>query len=293
MSNFHDLPYLALVDDVLTHGTDKTDRTGVGTRSVFGRMVEYDISDYSIPLLTTKKMHIPSIIHELLWYLHGTGNITELQQNGVRIWNEWADENGDLGPVYGVQWRNWNNQHIDQIANVIEQLKTDPYSRRMLVTAWNPGQLSEMALPPCHYSFQLYAIPLTTTEITNIKRLPQFIDNPEWMSVPSTKVSLLLNMRSNDIGLGHPFNIAQYSLLLRMICHVTNTAPGSLIYSGGDVHIYQNHIPQLKEQMTRIAYPSPTLSFARQIDSIDDFTYNDFIISDYKHHPTIKMKVAV
>lgn len=292
----HDIPYLNLVKDVLKNGVEKSDRTGVGTIAVFGRQMRFNLSDGTIPLLTTKRIHLPSIIHELLWYLKGDGNIKYLQDNGVRIWNEWADKNGDLGPVYGVMWRKWPyywwsdqvngyvKREIDQIAYVINQLKTNPTNRRLIVSSWNPAllpdpsmsfddnvKMGKQALPPCHYTFQFFAQPYQDTH----------------------KLSLLLNMRSNDVGLGNPFNIAQYSILLRMVCEVVDMVPGDFVYSGGDVHIYTNHVDALKDQLTRVPFPSPTLRFSRKIDSIDDFKFEDFVIEGYQHHPPIKMTVAV
>ncbi len=302
---YHDIPYINLVNDVLTNGVRKTDRTGVGTIAVFGRSMRFDLSDGTIPLLTTKRMHIPSIIHEMLWYLQGTGNIKYLQDNGVRIWNEWADENGDLGPVYGVQWRNWNGDGVDQIANLVHDLKTNPDSRRLMVSAWNPGKLKEMALPPCHFEFQVVTHELSLKDRVCVASKTFFVDDilesaPEEMvramdanDVPSRRLSLLLNMRSNDVGLGNPFNIAQYSILMHMLCHVVNMVPGDFIYSGGDVHIYTNHVAQLEEQVKRVPYPSPTLEFTRKVTDIDDFKFDDFKIVGYECHPGIKMQVAV
>lgn len=329
---YHDLQYFKLVGDVLRNGVEKTDRTGVGTIAVFGRSMRFDLSDGTIPLLTTKAMHIPSIIHEVLWYLSGSGNVKYLQENGVRIWNEWADENGDLGPVYGVQWRKRQGnvinapvtfrtdpdniarphveleyEYIDQIARLVDALKTNPTSRRLMVDAWNPADVDSMALPPCHYAFQCYAAELSMKERITIaskthyvpdmfdrrstdEEVQQALDNT---NVPKYRLSLLLNMRSNDVGLGNPFNIAQYSILLRMLCEVVNMAPGDFIYNGGDVHIYSNHVELLREQLVRVPMPSPTLTFNRKVTSIDDFKFEDFSINNYKSHPAIKMKVAV
>lgn len=306
---YHDNQYLDLVQDVLQNGVKKVDRTGVGTIAVFGRQMRFDLSDGTIPLLTTKKMHIPAIIHEILWYLSGDGNVQYLRDNGVRIWNEWADENGDLGPVYGVQWRNWNG--IDQIANLIELLKTQPDSRRLLVSAWNVGELDKMALPPCHYSFQCFTEELSQVErvrlfsqrwsVTDLfdhtkpvdQREDHVEDHLNKAGIPTRKLSMILNMRSNDVGLGNPFNIVQYSILLRMLCEVVNMVPGEFIWNGGDVHIYTNHIDALNEQLQRAPMLSPTLHFARKINDIDDFKYEDFVIEHYLCHPTISMKVAV
>lgn len=305
MTVYHDIPYLNLVKDVLKNGVRKTDRTGTGTIAVFGRFMRFDLSDGTIPLLTTKKMHLPSIIHEMLWYLQGTGNIKYLQDNGVRIWNEWADENGELGPVYGVQWRNWNGDGVDQIANLIHDLKNNPDSRRLMVSAWNPGKLKEMALPPCHFEFQVVTHELSLKERVYIASDAFFVDDlleasPEQIeevltaqNIPSRRLSLLLNMRSNDVGLGNPFNIAQYSILMRMLCEVVNMVPGDFIYSGGDVHIYTNHVTQLEEQLGRVPFPSPTLEFTRRVTDIDEFKFEDFKVVGYESHPGIKMQVAV
>jgi thymidylate synthase len=314
---YHDIPYLNLVKDVLEHGVEKVDRTGVGTIAVFGRQMRFDLSDGTIPLLTTKKMHVPAIIHEILWYLSGSGNVQYLRDNGVRIWNEWAGENGDLGPVYGVQWRKWpqykwNEQaityertFIDQIKQLVDQLKTNPDSRRLLVSAWNVSDLDEMALPPCHYSFQCFTEKLSLRdriyESSKTHYVPDLLalsaelisHTLDEVGVPSRKLSLILNMRSNDVGLGNPFNIVQYSILLRMLCEVVNMTPGEFIWNGGDVHIYTNHIDALKEQTTREPFASPTLSFTRKVSDIDDFKFEDFVIGRYEHHPTISMKVAV
>lgn len=491
MSSFHDKQYLSLISDVLTNGSERVDRTGVGTIAVFGRQMRFDLSDGTIPLLTTKKMHLPSIVHELLWYLQGSSNVTYLRNNGVRIWNEWSSPEGHLNKVYGFQWRKWevedwkanvcvvesappgcdapfeadpNNtshqktvygegcigdyvetphyrlaaydlwldmmkscyhkesaefQHmgwrgvfvdkswrcfanflrdihdlpyfskwvatpskyvldisykranyfgaqscvfipveyhemlkcptamsgatytavdkmkdcsvrvatpelfasqqnldvtrlrtvlqrgetyecnrwsvrrdasvtttlrqqlyVDQIAELIHTLKTNPTSRRMLVSAWNVGQLEQMALPPCHYSFQCF-----TSSASNK-------DQKMWPG-RSLKLSMILNMRSNDVGLGNPFNIAQYSMLLRVLCEIVGMVPGDFIWSGGDVHIYTNHIPQLKDQLTRTPYPSPKLKFSRPITSVSNLTFDDFVVGKYTFHPSIAMKVAV
>jgi thymidylate synthase len=269
-NSFHDLQYLDLIEYIIKCGVWKENRTGVRTKSVFGQQMIFDLSDGTIPLLTTKQMHTKSIIHELLWYLMGTGNIKYLQDNGVRIWNEWANEHGDLNRVYGVQWRHWmgpNNIETDQIAVLVDTLKNNPNDRRMMVSAWNVGELDQMALPPCHFHFQCY--------------------------VANNKLSMMLNQRSCDVGLGIPFNIVQYSLLLRMLAEVTDLEPGELIWNGGDVHIYENHIHLLAEQVHREVYPSPTFKFARKVTDIDDFKFEDFIIEGYEAHPSIKMNVAV
>lgn len=280
MTQYHDNEYLNVMDYILEKGTWKQNRTGTRTQSVFGVQMRFDLRDGTIPLLTTKQIHIKSVIHELLWYLMGDTNIKYLQDNGVRIWNEWADENGNLGPVYGVQWRKWNTHrshwtsssenepiYIDQIALLVDKLRNNPDDRRMIVSAWNVADIDDMALPPCHYAFQCY--------------------------VADGKISMILNQRSCDLFLGVPFNIVQYSILLRMLCEVTGLSPGEFIWNGGDVHIYENHIEQCNEQLSRTSYPSPTLRFARSIDNIDDFRFEDFIIEDYQSHPKITASVAV
>ena len=284
---YHDVQYLKLVNDVIYNGTLKRDRTGTGTISVFGRDMRFDLENNTIPLLTTKKMHQPSIFHEILWYLSGDTNVKYLQENGVRIWNEWADENGDLGPVYGHQWRKWGShkqyryvpaepeslfieeesEGIDQIAYVIDKIKNDPDCRRMIVSAWNVGDLANMALPPCHAFFQFY--------------------------VANNKLSCKLTQRSCDVGLGVPFNIAQYSILTLMVAQVTGMQPGEFVWSGGDVHIYTDHIEALKGQLEREPYPSPTLKLNPAIKDIDNFTFDDFEILNYEHHDAIKMRVSV
>lgn len=324
----HDFLYQRLVNDVLTFGHLKSNRTGVDTFSVFDYTMRFALCDGSIPLLTTKKMHTKSIIHEIIWYLKGADNINYLKDNGVTIWDEWADETGYLGPVYGVQWRGWQQyeyvpahgfghnwieekfvvNHIDQIANVIDLLKTDPNSRRMIVSAWNVGELDEMALPPCHMMFQFWTKLLREEErfyeatktflaadiqqqaMEQSKSLMEVLDD---LNVPKLELSMKLHQRSCDVGLGVPFNIAQYSILLRMFCEVTNMAPGEFIWSGNDVHIYVNHIDALREQTARAPFNSPKLRFGRKIESIDDFKYEDFLIEGYQSHPSIKMDVAV
>ena len=269
MSQWHDFQYFHIVRHALK-GVNKTDRTGTGTRSVFGHEERFALTDGSIPLLTTKKMHTKSVIHELLWYLRGDTNTKYLNENGVTIWDEWATESGELGPVYGEQWRAWvdnTGRCIDQIANVVEMLRTNPDSRRMVVSAWNVGQLEDMALPPCHYSFQFWTA--------------------------DGKLSMIMNQRSCDVGLGVPYNIVQYSILLRMIAQVTGFVPGELIWRGGDVHVYNNHIEALTEQVERDPYPSPILKLNPNVKEIDDFKYSDFDIVGYKSHPKITMEVSV
>lgn len=261
--------YLDLVRHVMETGTDKSDRTGTGTRSVFGYQMRFDLSD-GFPLLTTKKLHIRSIIYELLWFLRGDTNVRWLQERGVRIWDEWADENGDLGPVYGSQWRNWpapDGRHIDQITNLVAQIKARPDSRRHIVSAWNPAEVDNMALPPCHCLFQFY--------------------------VADGKLSCQLYQRSADIFLGVPFNIASYALLTHMIAEVTGLEVGDFIHTLGDAHIYSNHFEQVKLQLTRDTRALPKLKIKTKRSSIFDFEFEDFEIEGYDPHPHIKGEVAV
>jgi thymidylate synthase len=261
--------YLDLMNDILETGSSKTDRTGTGTLSVFGRQLRFDLSA-GFPLVTTKKLHTRSIFIELLWFLKGDTNIKYLHDHGVTIWDEWADENGDLGPVYGHQWRSWpapNGQTIDQITNVINQIKQKPDSRRHLVSAWNPAEVDKMALPPCHAMFQFY--------------------------VADGKLSCQLYQRSADYFLGVPFNIASYALLTHMFAQQCDLQPGEFIWTGGDVHLYTNHIEQAKLQLSRDPYPLPTLNIKRKPASIFDYQYEDFEILNYKAHPTIKAPIAV
>ncbi|WBL20530.1 thymidylate synthase [Citricoccus sp. NR2] len=268
-------PYEDLLAEVLTEGSVKTDRTGTGTRSVFGRQLRFDLSA-SFPLITTKRVHFKSIVYELLWFLRGDSNVRWLQERGVSIWDEWADENGDLGPVYGVQWRSWptpSGAHVDQIARVLEQLRTSPDSRRHLVTAWNPAEVDDMALPPCHALFQFYVAPGADGE-------------------PGT-LSCQLYQRSADMFLGVPFNIAQYSLLTLMFAHQLGLKPGEFVWTGGDVHIYSNHEDQVREQLSRDPYPYPKLRFTRTPEDLFSYEFEDFELVDYQHHPTIKAPVAV
>ena len=261
--------YLDLMRHVRDHGVDKSDRTGTGTRSVFGHQMRFDLNA-GFPLVTTKKCHLKSIIHELLWFLQGDTNIKYLQDNGVRIWDEWADENGDLGPVYGYQWRNWpapNGESIDQISKLIEMIKSNPDSRRLIVSAWNPALVDDMALPPCHALFQFY--------------------------VADGKLSCQLYQRSADIFLGVPFNIASYALLTMMVAQVCGLQLGDFIWSGGDCHLYSNHMQQVDEQLSREPLPLPTMRINPQVKSIFDFTFADFELCDYQAHPHIKAQVAV
>lgn len=277
MKQYHDL-----LQHVLDNGVEKIDRTGTGTISTFGYQMRFDLNE-GFPLVTTKKVHLKSIIHELLWFLQGDTNIKYLQDNGVRIWNEWADENGNLGKVYGYQWRSWEipqnfkwyefwkwgrkPRTLDQIKNVIEQIKKDPNSRRHLVVAFNPGQLDQMKLPPCHAFFQFY--------------------------VANGKLSCQLYQRSNDLFLGCPFNIASYALLTMMVAHVCDLEVGDFIHTIGDAHIYNDHIEQVKLQLTREPKPLPQMKIKRKVESIDDFVFEDFELVGYDPHPPIKGKVSV
>ena len=261
--------YLDLIKHVMEHGVDKEDRTGTGTRSVFGYQLRCNLAD-GFPLLTTKKVHLKSIIYELLWFLRGDTNVRWLQEHGVRIWNEWADENGDLGPVYGSQWRAWpdgNGGTIDQIAQVIDQIKNTPDSRRIMVSAWNVAEVPTMKLPPCHSLFQFY--------------------------VAQGKLSLQLYQRSADLFLGVPFNIASYALLLMMVAHVTGLEPGEFVHTFGDAHIYRNHFDQIKEQLSREPRPLPRMVLNPDVKSIDDYKYEDFTLEGYDPWPSIKGEVSV
>lgn len=343
--------YLALMQDILDNGVVKKDRTGVGTLSVFGRQLRFDLKE-GFPLVTTKKVHLKSIIHELLWFLNGDTNVKYLQENGVKIWNEWANEEGDLGPVYGHQWREWMDTKLvylsderskdvlrkrgyryvgtiakdnpeesiviyrkshDQISKVIQQLREDPDSRRIIVSAWNVGDLDDMALNPCHNYFQFY-----TTEMTLLERLDWYeanepekfanaplinhgdIDDEERLhetldreGIPRRKLSCFYMMRSNDYLLGAPFNVASYALLTHMIAQQLNMVPDELVYSGVDVHLYSNHLEQAKLQLTREPYPLPKLVIKRKPDSIFDYKYEDFELIGYQSHDTIKAPIAV
>lgn len=261
--------YLDLVGHVLNNGVEKADRTGTGTKSVFGYQMRFDLQ-VGFPLLTTKKLHLKSIIYELLWFLQGDTNIQYLQDHGVRIWNEWADENGDLGPVYGSQWRSWStsdDRTIDQIDQLIDQIKRNPTSRRLIVSAWNVGDIEKMALPPCHALFQFYVV--------------------------NDRLSCQLYQRSADVFLGVPFNIASYALLTMMVAQVCDLQPGEFIHTFGDVHLYKNHIPQAELQLTRTPFPSPKMRINPEVDSIFGFEYDDFELLNYQAHPHITAKVAV
>ena len=262
-------PYLDLLRHVLEHGTEKSDRTGTGTRSVFGWQMRFDLAQ-GFPLVTTKKVHLKSIVHELIWFLRGDTNIAYLKENGVRIWDEWADADGNLGPVYGQQWRAWPTADggvVDQIAWVIDEVKRNPDSRRLIVTAWNPADVPKMALPPCHCLFQFY--------------------------VANGKLSCQLYQRSADIFLGVPFNIASYALLTLMVAQVTGLQPGEFIHALGDAHLYLNHLDQAREQLTRKPYPLPRMRLNPEVKDIFAFRYEDFKLENYQAHPHIKAEVAV
>jgi thymidylate synthase len=262
-------PYEDLLREVMASGTEKSDRTGTGTRSVFGRQIRFDLAE-GFPLITTKRVHFKSVALELLWFLRGDSNAKWLQERGVKIWNEWADENGELGPIYGVQWRAWptpDGGHIDQIAELVEGLKNNPDSRRHIVSAWNVAEIKNMALPPCHAFFQFY--------------------------VADGKLSCQLYQRSADMFLGVPFNIASYALLTLMLAQQAGLEPGEFVWTGGDVHIYDDHVDQVSEQLTREPYPYPQLRIRRKPASIFDYNFEDFELLNYQHHPAIKAPVAV
>ena len=262
-------PYLQLMADILANGVDKSDRTGTGTRSLFGYQMRFNLAD-GFPLVTTKKLHLKSIVYELLWFLRGDTNVRWLQERGVKIWDEWADENGDLGPVYGSQWRSWpapDGRSIDQIAALVDGLKTRPDSRRHIVSAWNPAEVDDMALPPCHCLFQFY--------------------------VADNKLSCQLYQRSADTFLGVPFNIASYALLTHMVAQVTGYEPGDFVHSFGDVHLYQNHFEQARLQLSRPPRPLPRLALNPDVRRLEDFTFEDIVFEGYDPHPHIKAPVAV
>lgn len=262
-------PYLQFVRDILERGTQKTDRTGVGTLSLFGYQMRFDLQQ-GFPLLTTKKLHLPSIVHELLWFLSGDTNIGYLKRHGVSIWDEWADAQGNLGPVYGKQWRRWeaaDGRVIDQMSQVLEQIRKNPDSRRLIVSAWNVGDVERMALPPCHLLFQFY--------------------------VAEGKLSCQLYQRSCDVGLGVPFNIASYALLTHLVAHQCDLLPGDFVWTGGDCHIYLNHVDALREQLTREPFPLPRLELLRKPVSLYDYRFEDIRIENYQAHPHIPMRVAV
>lgn len=335
----HDTPYLEFMRHVLERKGKtviKQDRTGTGTNSTFGYQMRFDLQE-GFPLLTTKKVHIKSVIHELLWFLSGSTNIAYLKENGVSIWDEWADENGELGPVYGYQWRSWpgritkiadgdtqftncdsinwlevepnarvEHEGIDQISNVLEQLRTSPDSRRMVVSAWNPALVDQMALPPCHALFQFYTRPMTLAERSHIYagkvgtynhidslRVDQWDSIFDEANIPSRYLDCQLYQRSADIFLGVPFNIASYALLVHMIGHQLNMLPGDFVWTGGDCHLYSNHLEQAALQLSRAPRMSPTLKINRKPDSLFDYKFEDFEIVGYDPHPGIKAPVAV
>ncbi len=261
--------YLDLMQRILDHGVEKGDRTGTGTRSVFGHQMRFNLRD-GFPMLTTKKLHLKSIIYELLWFLQGETNVRSLQENGVRIWNDWADESGELGPVYGAQWRSWKSadgQVIDQISRAVEQIKTQPDSRRILISALNVGELEKMALPPCHLLFQFY--------------------------VAEGKLSCQLYQRSADVFLGVPFNIASYALLTLMVAQVCDLQPGDFVHTLGDTHLYLDHLEKAELQLSREPYPLPKMSLNPRVSSIFEFSYTDFDLQNYQSHPHIKARVSI
>ena len=261
--------YLDLMRHILDHGVDKGDRTGTGTKSVFGYQMRFDLSE-GFPMVTTKKLHLPSIVHELLWFLKGDTNVKYLQDNGVRIWNEWADEQGDLGPVYGKQWRKWeanDGRIIDQVKGAIDQIKNNPNSRRIIVSAWNVGELDDMALMPCHAFFQFH--------------------------VADGKLNCQLYQRSADVFLGVPFNIASYALLTHMMAQVCDLKAGTFVHTLGDAHLYNNHLDQARLQISRTPLPLPKLELNPNVKDIDEFTYDDITVVGYEHHPHIKAPISV
>ncbi len=261
--------YLDLINRVLSEGVKREDRTGTGTIGIFGHQMRFDL-EQGFPLLTTKKLHLKSIIYELLWFIKGSTNVKYLQENGVRIWNEWAKEDGELGPIYGYQWRSWpdgKGGHIDQLAKVIDDIKNNPYSRRHIVSAWNVGCLDEMQLPPCHLLFQFY--------------------------VANGRLSCMLYQRSADVFLGVPFNIASYALLTMMVAQVCGLRPGEFVHTLADTHIYTNHLDQVREQLTREPYPLPQMKINPAVKDINDFVYEDFTLENYQSHPHIKGVVSV
>ena len=264
-----DIAYLGLLDDILNNGVDRGDRTGTGTRGVFGRQLRFDLGQ-GFPLLTTKKLHLKSIVLELLWFLRGDSNVRWLQEQGVTIWDEWANEEGELGPVYGKQWRSWETKDgrvIDQIANVVQSIKTNPNSRRHIVSAWNPAEVDQMALPPCHCLFQFF--------------------------VANGKLSCQLYQRSADVFLGVPFNIASYALLTQMMAQVTGLKPGDFVHTFGDAHLYTNHFEQARTQLSRTPYPAPQMTINPERKDIFGFEYGDFKLEGYTAHPAIKAPIAV
>lgn len=307
--------YLKLLRHIRDNGVVKTDRTGTGTLSVFGYQMRFNLAE-GFPLVTTKKMFTKGIIHELLWFLRGDTNIQYLLDNGVHIWDEWADENGDLGPVYGAQWRQWESLdtpynhdgstypiYIDQVLQLINDLKNTPDSRRLIVSAWNPGDIDKMALPPCHCLFQFNTEPLTVGErLSHIafselhrgyESEEQLIADLDRMGVPKYRLSCQLYQRSADVFLGVPFNIASYALLTMMVAQVSNMVPGDFVHTFGDVHIYSNHMDQVEEQLSREPYPLPRMVLNPEVTDIFDFKYEDFTLQDYQSHAAISAPVAV
>lgn len=271
--NYDEMQYLLHANNILLNGRVTEDRTGVGTRSLFGHQLHFKLRQATLPVITTKKIHLPSVIHELLWFISGDTNIKYLKNNKVRIWDEWADEEGNLGPVYGHQWRHWNGK-TDQLQNAIDTLKTNPDSRRIIVNAWNADEVDEAALPPCHTFFQFKSYAPRQHET---KR----------------QLSCQMYQRSADWFLGVPFNIASYALLTHMVAHVTDHEPDELIMSFGDTHIYSNHVEQMRQQLERKPYKFPGVGLNQSVDNIDDFRFEDINVIDYNHHPLIKGKVAV
>ncbi len=322
---FHDEPYLDLVRYILEEGIQKGDRTGTGTLSTFAQQLRFDLTGGTIPLLTTKKMFTRGIIHELIWFLAGDTNIKYLNDNNVHIWDEWADDNGDLGPIYGKQWRDWGGRErvsgndgdgeyniygtegIDQIARVIDQLRNNPNDRRIIVSAWNVAEIENMKLPPCHALFQFWSAPLSIQKRRDlvdekdlhgegnmsVDRHSLSEDSLTQLNIPERQLKCHLYQRSCDTFLGVPFNIVQYSILVHMIAHITHHVATEFVWTGGDVHLYNNHIDQANEQLTRKPFPSPILKLNPKVKEIDDFKFEDFEIVGYNHHPTIKAEVSV
>jgi len=314
---YHDVEYFRLLKDVYDNGILKTDRTGTGTRSLFGTSMRFDISNNSIPLLTTKKMNLNSIIHEIIWYISGNTNIRYLNDNGVKIWDAWADKNGDLGAVYGQQWRktpnytvdgeaiwlNHEDPYIDQIQTVIDMIKNDPTSRRLMVNSWNVGQLHDMRLPPCHYQFSFWCEPYSKLQrlqlLSDIAPLGSTIGEDDYYldqyNIPKGALKCKLDMRSNDMFLGNPFNIVQYAIITHMIAQMTGYEATELFYTCTDSHIYTNHFNQVEEQLSRepMTYQSPTISLNKSINKIDDFTFDDIKVLNYEHMEIIKAPVAI
>lgn len=292
--NWEEWAYLDLARAIMDHGSERMDRTGVGTKALFAKQLFFNLKDDSFPLLTTKKMHTKSIIHELLWFLKGHDNIQYLKDNKVTIWDEWAKEDGYVGPIYGYQWRKWAQYrevpegvrvtYIDQIDAAIKQIINNPGSRRILVSAWNPADLDLMGLPPCHYSFQFFCRPLSPQE-----QIP-YVHKQE---MPTQALSCMFNMRSVDVALGLPFNIASYALFTRMIAQVTNTVADRLIFNGGDTHVYTNHFEGLNTQIRREPFSFPKLRLNPDVKEIDEFIYQDFKIEDYQSHDKIEFPIAV